>query len=65
MIEQQRAKVLAVARALNPRVTTDDILSPMDLPELADDPRFNYEDGLLAGLLSARIALRARSRSGS
>jgi hypothetical protein len=62
MITQQRAKVLALARTLNARVTDDDILSPMDIPELADDGRFNYEDGLLAGLLSARIAVRALLR---
>ena len=62
MIAQQRAKVLAVARSLNARLTEGDILSPHDFPELAESPRFNYEDGLLAGLLSAQIAMRARLR---
>lgn len=62
MIAQQRAKVLAIARALNPRITGDDILSPEDFPELAADPRFAYEDGLLAGLISAQIAVRAEAR---
>ena len=62
MISQQRAKVLAVARSLDPRLTEDDILSPHDFEELAGDPRFNYEDGLLAGLISAQIAVRARLR---
>ena len=62
MIAQQRAKVLAIARGINARLTEDDILSPQDFPELADSPRFNYEDGLLAGLLSAQIALRAQRR---
>jgi hypothetical protein len=60
MIAQQRAKVLAIARSVNPRLTEDDILSPYDFPELAADPRFGYEDGLLAGLISAQIAVRAR-----
>ena len=64
MIAQQRAKVLAVARTINGRLTEDDILSPQDFPELVDDPRFNYEDGLLAGLISAQMALRARIREG-
>ena len=59
MTTQQRGKVLTIARSLNPRLTEDDILSPQDFPELADNSRFNYEDGLLAGLLSARIAVRA------
>jgi len=62
MITQQRAKVLAIARAIDARLTEDDILSPQDIPELRDDPRFNYEDGLLAGLLSAQMAMRAEDR---
>ena len=62
MIVQQRAKVLAVARTHHARLTEDDLLSPQDFPELVDDPRFNYEDGLLAGLISAQIALRAQAR---
>jgi len=59
MIDQQRAKVLVVATSLDARVTADDILSPHDFEALLGDPRFNYEDGLLAGLLSAQIAMRA------
>ena len=62
MIAQQRARLLALARSLNPRLTGDDVLSRDDFPELASDPRFCYEDGLLAGLLSAQIAVRARGR---
>lgn len=59
-IEQQRAKVLRIAREINPRLTPDDVLNPQDHPELVRDPIFNFEDGLLAGLLSAHIALRVR-----
>ncbi len=62
MITQQRVKVLAVARSIAPRTTADDVLSPQDFPELAEDPRFNYEEGLLAGLLSAQMAVRAEIR---
>ena len=62
MISQQRAKVMGIARSLNPRLTADDVLSPLDFPELAGDGRFNYEDGLLAGLISAQIAVRAHFR---
>lgn len=62
MIAQQRAKVLALARSIDPRLTPDDVLSPQDFPDLVADPRFNYEDGLLAGLISAQIAVRARLR---
>jgi len=63
MIDQQRAKVLAVARSIDARLTQDDVLSPQDFPELAQDARFNYEDGLLAGLISAQIAVRVQTRA--
>lgn len=62
LIAQQRARVLAIARAIDPRITSDDVLSPDDFPALAADPRFAYEDGQLAGLLSAQIAVRAKGR---
>lgn len=58
LIEQQRAKVLHVARTLKPSLTLEDILNPQTFPELANSGIFNYEDGILAGLLSAQIALR-------
>lgn len=61
-IGQQRAKLAALARRINPRLTDDDVLSPADFPELANDPQFNYEDGILAGLLMAQAVLRASSR---
>lgn len=60
MIEQQRAKVLRVARDYAPHATPEDILNPHDIPELARAPIFHFEDGILSGLISAQIALRAR-----
>lgn len=62
MIAQQRAKVLTIARSIDAHLTEDDVLSPQDFPKLVEDVRFNYEDGILAGLLSAQIAVRARVR---
>jgi hypothetical protein len=62
LIAHQRKRVLAHARRLNPRTTDDDVLSPIDMPELAADPEWNYEDGLLAGYLSAQMAVRSRLR---
>jgi hypothetical protein len=62
MIDQQGAKVAALARAINPKLTSEDLLQPHDRRELAGDPIFNYEDGLLAGLISAQTALRAALR---
>lgn len=62
MIEQQHSKVLQLARRVVPAVTPEDLRNPQDFPQLSRDPVFNYEDGLLAGLRSAHIAVRAELR---
>ena len=58
MVAHQREKLLKVARELVPDATPEDLRNPQDFSELLNDPLFNYEDGLLAGLLSAQAALR-------
>lgn len=60
MIEQQRDKVLRIGRQLNPRLTPDDVMNPFDWPEVANNPQFSFEDGLLAGLISAHAAVSAQ-----
>lgn len=62
LVAHQRGRVLARAQRLVPRITADDVLSPVDVPELAADPAWNYEDGLLAGYLAAQMAVRAHLR---
>ncbi len=62
MIEQQEQKVLAMARQAVPDLTPEDLRNPQDFPALVRDPAFNYEDGLLAGLRSAHMAVRAELR---
>lgn len=59
MIEQQRGKVLQIARKLVPGVTLEDIRNSFDFPELEQSARFNFEDGILSGYLSARTAIAA------
>lgn len=59
MIEQQREKLLKIGRRLNPKLTADDLMNPFDWPEVAQNPQFNFEDGILAGLISARTAIGA------
>lgn len=59
MIAAQRAKTLALARRIDPTLTADDLLQPHDHPRLAGNGRYQFEDGLLAGLLAARAALLA------
>src|SRR5215467_15026397 len=58
IIGQQRDKVMAVALDILPHLQPEEIQDPQDYPEVAADTMFNYEDGLLAGLLSVRAALR-------
>lgn len=64
MIDQQRGKVLRIGQRLNPRLSADDLLNPFDWPEVANNPQFNFEDGLLAGLIAARTALGAEAAGG-
>lgn len=60
MIVQQRAKCLKIARRINSRLTPDDLMNPFDWPEVATNPQFTWEDGLLAGLQTAHAAILAR-----
>jgi hypothetical protein len=59
--ELQRSKVIALARRLRPGLTLEDVRNPHDFPELSD-PDWQYEDGVLTGLQSALMAIRARAR---
>jgi hypothetical protein len=61
LVALQESKTLALARRLRPNLTAEDIRNPHDYVEL-DDSDFHYEDGMLAGLLAAQAALRARRR---
>jgi len=59
MIQRQREKVLMIAMRFNPSITRDDLFNPHDIVELEQSGLFNFEDGILAGLMSAQMALRA------
>jgi hypothetical protein len=63
MIDQQQGKLLQLARQILPHLTPEDLRNPQDFAPLVRDPVFNYEDGVLAGLRSAHMALRAELRS--
>jgi hypothetical protein len=63
MISQQRTKVLRLAREAVPHIGPEDVLNPHDFPELKAHPTFEFEDGLLSGLVAAQVALRAEYRS--
>jgi len=59
MIRLQREKVFMIATKLNSSITRDDLFNPQDFVELERSGLFNFEDGILAGLMSAQMALRA------
>ena len=59
LAEQQAAGNLKLARRIVPGVTSDDILQPNDFPQLEQHPEFRYEEGTLAGILSALALVRA------
>lgn len=60
MIGQQERKVVEMARAIHPGLTAEDVRNPQDFPDLNADARWNYQDGILSGLKSTHMALRAR-----
>jgi hypothetical protein len=60
LIDQQERKVLEMARGIHPGLTAEDIRNPQDFPDLLKSPEWNFEDGILAGLRSSHIALRAK-----
>ena len=59
MTAQQEAKVLAIARRIIPHLTAEDLRNPHDFHPLVESADFNYEDGILAGLRAAAVAVRA------
>lgn len=61
LILHQKERVSKRATSLDPRLTSDDILNPHDFQVLDEDPRFQYEDGMLNGYIAAHIAWRAET----
>lgn len=59
MIAAQRKKVMQCAERIIPNITEDDLLQPNDFPLLENNPHFRYEEGVLEGLLTARMAYLA------
>lgn len=62
MLNQQRTKVLRLAREAVPNIGPEDVMNPHDFPALKEHPTFEFEDGLLSGLVSAQIAVRTELR---
>jgi hypothetical protein len=59
MITRQQARLFELARRIEPAITPEDLLQPHNHPKISGNPDFNFEDGMLAGYLAIRAALRA------
>lgn len=62
LCEMQRKKLLRLGRERIPTLTPEDLLQPNDYSELEECPLFRYEEGIVEGLLSSRMALLAYLR---
>jgi hypothetical protein len=59
LIEGQRERLARLASRILPGVTVEEVFQPHDLPALAGQPEFSFEDGIPSGYLAVRTALRA------
>lgn len=59
LIQGQLGKLRRCSEAILPGLTDDDLLQPNDFPVLEHHPHFRYEEGVLEGLRTARMALLA------
>lgn len=62
LVEGQRKKLLNFACKVIPHITLDDLLQPNDFQELEHNPLFRYEEGVLEGMLTARMAYLAQKK---
>lgn len=60
LISQQEERVFKLAKKIVPQITKDDILQPNDFSELENHPYFRYEEGVLEGFRTVRMALLAK-----
>ena len=60
LVQQQQKRLLRLADEIVPGVTADDIMQPNDFPALENHPLFRYEEGVLEGILTARMAYLAK-----
>jgi hypothetical protein len=59
MMEVQQHQLLETGRRIVPTLTQEDMLQPNDYTELENHPFFRYEEGILAGIQTVQMALRA------
>jgi hypothetical protein len=60
LIKQQRKRVRELARRIHPGLSDAELGAIHAFPDVRRDPVFQYEDGLLSGLVASRLALKGR-----
>ncbi len=65
ILHAQEAKLLRCGTQFVPTLTSEDVLQPVDYPELEKNPLFRYEEGVLEGIHTVRSALLALLRENS
>lgn len=63
LIAFQEKKLMRIAERIRPNLTTDDLLQPNDYPELENHPEFRFEEGVLNGIHTARMAFLSANLS--
>jgi hypothetical protein len=63
LIRFQKKRLLSCAQRIVPGIIEDDLLQPNDFPSLELHPHFRYEEGVLEGLLTARMAYLSLAQS--
>jgi hypothetical protein len=59
ILQGQKEKLLACGRSFIPTLTPEDLLQPCDYPILEQNPHFRYEEGVIEGLMTAKMAILA------
>lgn len=59
IVKSQQQDLLRLGRRIIPTLTTEDMLQPNDYPILENHPEFRYEEGVLSGIQTIQMALRA------
>ena len=63
LIRGQKLNVAKSGQRIIPHLTEDDLLQPNDFPELENHAEFRYDEGMLAGIQSTQMALRAMKQA--
>jgi hypothetical protein len=60
LIAFQHKKLMELGTQIIPTLTEEDLMQPMDFPDLEYNPEFRYQEGILQGMHSVRQAILAK-----